>query len=55
MSPRIVRKVLEVIAAGALIVAIFVWPHSRTGWFIQISSAVIAFACIALLKKWPSA
>lgn len=54
-SNRIARLLVEVVAAGALIVAIFVWPHTRLGWAIQIISAVVVALCLVVLRKWHSA
>lgn len=54
MPNRVARKVLELVAAATLLVALFVWPHSRIGWFIQIASVLLFLACVGLLRKWPS-
>jgi len=54
ISNPIARRVIEIIAGIALIVAIFVWPRGRTGWTVQIVSAVVGFGCLVVLKKGPS-
>ncbi len=54
MSNGAARRAVEVIAAAAFIVAIFVWPHTRVGWIIQIFSIGLFLACVSFLRKWPS-
>jgi hypothetical protein len=46
---------VELIAAASLLVALFVWPHGRTGWAVQIVSVLVGFACLGVLRKWRSA
>jgi len=55
MQDRAKRKVVELIAGASLIVALFVWPHGRTGWTVQIVSIVVGLVCLGALRKWPSA
>jgi hypothetical protein len=55
MPNKAARKTIELIAAASLLVALFVWPRGRTGWAVQIVSVVVGFACLGVLRKWPSA
>jgi asparagine N-glycosylation enzyme membrane subunit Stt3 len=55
MPNKAVRRMVGLIAAASLLVALFVWPHSRIGWIVQIVSVVVGFACLGVLRKWSSA
>lgn len=55
MPNKAARKMVELMAAASLLVALFVWPHGRMGWAVQIVSIVVGFACLGVLRKWPSA
>jgi hypothetical protein len=55
MPNKAARKTVELIAAASLLGALFVWPHGRTGWTVQIVSVVVGFAGLGVLRKWPSA
>jgi VIT1/CCC1 family predicted Fe2+/Mn2+ transporter len=54
MAGKTLRRALEFGFAGLFLVALFVWPHSRLGWIVQIVSAVLALVFLGLLRKWPS-
>jgi hypothetical protein len=54
MAGKALRRALEFVIAGIWLVALFVWPHSRLGWVVQVVSAVLALALFSLLRKLPS-
>jgi len=54
MPNKAARRIVELIAAASLLLALFVWPHGRTGWTVQIVSVIVGFVCLGLLRKWPS-
>lgn len=55
MPNKAARKMVALMAASSLLAALFVWPHGRTEWAIQIVSIVVGFVCLGVLRKWPSA
>jgi hypothetical protein len=44
MPNKAARRAVELTAAASLLVALFVWPHGRTGWIVQIVSVVVGIA-----------
>jgi len=51
---RFARRILELITAAALLIAILYWPSTNTGRLILIATVVMSFVGLKFLFKWPS-
>ncbi len=51
---RVVRRVLELVVAAALLVIVFSQPTSHVGLRYFLASVVLLLLCLSFLKKWPT-
>ena len=53
MGKRVIRSVLELAVAIALIVFVFSLPTKGAGPRYLLGSVVVLLFCLSLLSKWP--
>jgi hypothetical protein len=51
---RIIRRVVELVTAAALLFIVLYWPRTHSGLLLLGAVAVIWFLGLRLLFKWPS-